>query len=225
MNRIYTRPPREVEAKTAAPADKRFAMRGQVRYRLGAPFVPCFAPSPCRQFRRFSRAMSRSQSLNFKKLVEVHFASLYRFAYCLANDEQTACDLTQHTFFLYANKGASIRDGHKVKSWLYSTLHNEYLRQRAAPHVEHPPAPPAIRANSALTAPENVAALDGPSAAALFAKLDESVRPPLALFYLQELTYGEISDVLGAPLADIQARVADGKAQLKKLLAGRASHN
>ncbi len=168
--------------------------------------------------------MSRTQSLNFKKLVERHFASLYRFAYCLANEEQTACDLTQHTFFLYANKGSAIRETHKVKSWLYATLHNEYLRQRAAPHIEHPPPPPPIRADSALTAPENVAALDGPSAAALFAKLDEAMRAPLALFYFQELTYREIAEVLGAPLENIQARVADGKAQLKKILAGRANH-
>ncbi|HTB63559.1 MAG TPA: hypothetical protein VK737_08220, partial [Opitutales bacterium] len=74
--------------------------------------------------------MSRLQSLNYKKLVDAHCTSLYRFAFCLVHDEQTACDLTQHTFFLYANKGATLGEEVKIKSWLYATLHREYLRQR-----------------------------------------------------------------------------------------------
>ncbi len=170
--------------------------------------------------------MSRILSQNFKKLVEGNFTSLYRFAFCLANDEQTACDLTQHTFFLYANKGSAIHDVHKIKPWLYSTLHGEYLRQRSVPHIEPPPPPPATRAAASVPAPENVAALDGPSAAALFAKLDESVRAPLALYFLQDLTYPEIAESLNALLGNaIQARIATGKTQAKKLLAGRAGHS
>ena len=162
--------------------------------------------------------MSRTQSLTFKKLVENHFTGLYRFAYCLVNDEQTACDLTQHTFFLYANKGAKLRDGARIKPWLYATLHNEFLRQRAAPHPETlADLPDAAPANP----PEFVAALDGPSAAAAFAHIDEVLRAPLVLFYLHELTYPEIAEALATPQENILARIAEGKIQLKKILSSR----
>jgi RNA polymerase sigma-70 factor (ECF subfamily) len=161
--------------------------------------------------------MSRTQSLNFKKLVESYFAGLYRFAYCVAQDEQTACDLTQHTFFLYANKGATLREGAKIKPWLYATLHSEFLRQRTAPHPEGPVARPAI--------PEFIAALDGPSAAAAFAHLDEPLRAPLALFYLRDLTYQEIAEALDTPISNVFARVAEGKAQLKKIISDRTSES
>jgi RNA polymerase sigma-70 factor, ECF subfamily len=162
--------------------------------------------------------MSRTQSLNFKKLVENYFAGLYRFAYCLAQDEQTACDLTQHTFFLYANKGASLPAGTRLKPWLYTTLHNEFLRQRGAPHPESPALPP----NAPPSAiPEFIAALDGPSAAAVFAHLEEGLRAPLALFYLRDLSHPEIAGALNTTLDDLFARVAEGKAQLKKIISDR----
>jgi RNA polymerase sigma-70 factor (ECF subfamily) len=166
--------------------------------------------------------MSRTQSLNFKKLVENHFTGLYRFAYCLANDEQTACDLTQHTFFLYANKGALLREGAKIKPWLYATLYSEFLRQRTAPHPE---APGGLPATAPPPVPEFIAALDGPSAAAAFAHLDEPVRAPLALFYLHNLTYPEIAEALDTPVEAVFARVADGKIQLKKILADHADQS
>jgi len=166
--------------------------------------------------------MSRTQSVNFKKLVEKYFASLFRFAHCLTGDEPAACDLTQQTFFIYANHGSALGDAQKVKIWLFATLHNEFLRHRAAPHIEPRPAAPKAAAGMALAAPENVAALDGPSAAALLAELDETARAPLALFYLHELTYPEIAEALARPLPNVLAQVADGKTQLKKILADRA---
>ena len=76
--------------------------------------------------------MSDHQSLNFKTLVEVHYSSLYRFAYSLTGNEHQASDLTQQTFFIYANKGATIRDPEKIKSWLFTTLYHKFLRQHRA---------------------------------------------------------------------------------------------
>jgi RNA polymerase sigma-70 factor (ECF subfamily) len=159
--------------------------------------------------------MSRSQSLNFKKLVETFHSGLFRFAYCLVFDEQAACDLTQHTFFLYANKGAQLRDPTKLKPWLYATLYHEYKRQRAAPQLE---SRAAAGKDASATASDPITALDGESAAALFQRLPEALRGPLALFYLRELTYQEMAEVLEAPLPEVLERVGTGKAHLKKIL-------
>src|SRR3954466_10474147 len=67
---------------------------------------------------------------DFEKLVELHYKSLYRFAFSLARNESEALDLTQQSFYIYARSGGQLRDKSKVKSWLFTTLHREYLARR-----------------------------------------------------------------------------------------------
>ncbi len=159
--------------------------------------------------------MSRSQSLNFKKLVENYHASLYRFAYSLTNEVQVASDLTQHTFFIYANKGAKdIGQPAKLKSWLFATLYHEYLRQRSAPRLE-----PLAPAKKAPPGPVPLATLDGESAVSTLEQIEEKLRAPLVLYYLRELSFQEIAEVLNTPVADVLNRIAAGKTKLQQITA------
>src|SRR5690242_4790608 len=66
----------------------------------------------------------------FERLVSLYYPSLYRFAFSLTRQESDACDLTQQTFYIWAKKGHQLNDLSKVKSWLFTTLHREYLQQR-----------------------------------------------------------------------------------------------
>jgi RNA polymerase sigma-70 factor (ECF subfamily) len=68
--------------------------------------------------------------LQFADLVNDFYTPLYRFAYSLAKNESDACDLTQQTYYIWAQKGSSLRDASKVKSWLFTTLYREFLRVR-----------------------------------------------------------------------------------------------
>src|SRR5882672_10753879 len=70
-------------------------------------------------------------ALSFEQLVDEHYADLYRFAYSLAHNPDDACDLTQQTFSIYAQKGDEVRDPSKSKSWLFTTLYREFLKQGA----------------------------------------------------------------------------------------------
>ena len=67
---------------------------------------------------------------DFEQLVSDYYQPLYRFALSLAERESEAYDLTQQTFFLWAAKGEQLRDRSKVKSWLFTTLHREFLGSR-----------------------------------------------------------------------------------------------
>jgi RNA polymerase sigma-70 factor (ECF subfamily) len=165
--------------------------------------------------------MTGTETINFKQLVDAHYSSLYRFAYSLAGNEHEAGDLTQHTYFIYANKGSTIRDRSKIKSWLFTTLYREFLRLRrqdkrvqSQDHemldVIMPPVPSDV-----------VNALDGASAVAALEQVDETYRAPLALFYLQDLSYKEIAETLDIPLGTVMSRLARGKACLKKILSDR----
>ena len=77
---------------------------------------------------------------DFEQIVSQHYESLYRFRCSLSRSEADACDLTQQTFYIWATKGHQLRDASKVKSWLFTTLHREFLetrrRQTRFPHYE-----------------------------------------------------------------------------------------
>src|SRR4051794_23591295 len=95
----------------------------------------------------FCRLMSHTDesgveklSLDFETLVARYYSSLYKFAYSLTQVEADACDLTQQTFYIWATKGHQLRDLSKVKTWLFTTLHREFLESRRRytrfPHYE-----------------------------------------------------------------------------------------
>src|SRR5205809_4547203 len=81
-----------------------------------------------------------SVSLDFESLVASYYRSLYKFAFSLTQAEAEACDLTQQTFYIWATKGHQLRDVSKVKTWLFTTLHREFLEGRRRhtrfPHYE-----------------------------------------------------------------------------------------
>src|SRR4030095_625680 len=71
-----------------------------------------------------------TQKTDFESLLNAFYPSLYRFAFSLTRIESDASDLTQETFYIWAVKGHQLHDPEKVKSWLFTTLHREYLGRR-----------------------------------------------------------------------------------------------
>jgi RNA polymerase sigma-70 factor (ECF subfamily) len=160
----------------------------------------------------------QSVSLNFESLVARYYQSLYKFAYSLTQAEADACDLTQQTFYVWARKGHQLRDVSKVKTWLFTTLHREFLegrrRQTRFPHYELEQVDSELPAVS----PARVNQLDSPRVVQALSEVDEVYQAPVSLFYLQECSYKEIADILEVPMGTVKSRIARGISQLQKLL-------
>lgn len=155
--------------------------------------------------------------LDYGWAVEQFYESLYKFAFGLAGNESDAKDLTQETFRVLLTKGGQIRDASKIKSWLFTTLHRQFLsRHRHCarfPELELEEAElPVIKANQIANADVGIVM-------AAFQALDEKYRAPLAMFYLEEMSYREIAGVLGIPPGTVMSRLSRGKEQLKQQLA------
>lgn len=160
-----------------------------------------------------------THGLDFEALVREYYEALYRFAYSLAREEADASDLVQQTFLIFAQKGGALRDKSKIKSWLFTTLYREFLRLRRRGAQAMPAEPEVLEAASEPEQLDLAAAMDASQAVEALQEVEEIYRAPLALFYLEDLSYKEISEALNVPIGTVMSRLSRGKAQLKKVLA------
>jgi len=160
-----------------------------------------------------------ADNIEFESLVDRYYAPLYQFAFSLTRVEADACDLTQQTFTVWATKGHQLRDTTKVKTWLFTTLHREFLnsrrRQARFPHLELDEA----AAELPVVSPATVSRLDTAQVLETLNHMDEIFQAPVALFYLQDCSYNEMAEILGVPLGTVKSRLARGIGQLQQLLA------
>jgi RNA polymerase sigma factor (sigma-70 family) len=161
-----------------------------------------------------------AEAVDFERLVACYYEPLYQFAFSLAHDEADACDLTQQTFCIWAAKGHQLRDVSKVKTWLFTTLHREFLgtlrKQARFPHVELEHA----AAELPVVFPVTANRLDAGQALEALAGLDEIYQAPVALFYLQDCSYNEIAEILEVPLGTVKSRLTRGLTRLHQKLTG-----
>ncbi|HEY1169862.1 MAG TPA: RNA polymerase sigma factor [Verrucomicrobiae bacterium] len=158
------------------------------------------------------------ENAEFEQLVNLHYEALYRFALSLTRSEAASCDLTQQTFYLWATKGHQLRDRTKAKSWLFTTLHREFLgsrrRETRFPHHEMAEVDHELPSIS----PTVINDLDGNTVIDSLLQVDEVYRAPLMLFYLEDFSYQEIAEQLDIPIGTVMSRLSRGKTQLRQSL-------
>ena len=153
----------------------------------------------------------------FAELVDAHYQALFRFGMSLTRDVDRASDLVQETFCIWAAKGSQLRDRSKAKTWLFTTLHREFLnqRRRASKFSDEP-----IDEESAAAVEDSQEdaerQMDGQRAMELLGMLEETYRAPLALFYLQQHSYKEIAEILDVPIGTVMSRLSRGKEMLRR---------
>jgi RNA polymerase sigma-70 factor, ECF subfamily len=161
--------------------------------------------------------------LNFERVVDDHYASVYRFALSLARKVDQACDLTQQTFYIWGRKGHQLEDDGRVRSWLFTTLYREYLKsQRLStrmaelePVMETEMEDPKSGSDSSAFP---FARLDRETILQALSRMDERYRASVVLFYLEDHTYQEIAGILDVPIGTVKSRTARGLAQLQQML-------
>jgi RNA polymerase sigma-70 factor, ECF subfamily len=147
-----------------------------------------------------------------------HYSDVYRFAYGMCQRASDAEDITQQTFMKYVTHQHTIQDMTKVRSWLLSTAHREFLHQRRRvvrfPHISLDEAgaenmPAKAKSESSMDTQQVLSALD---------QIEENLRAPLVLFYLKDMRYREIAEVLGWPIGTVMSRLARAKSALRAAL-------
>ena len=160
----------------------------------------------------------------FAELVDAHYQALFRFGMSLARNVDRASDLVQETFCIWAAKNEQLRDRSKAKTWLFTTLHREFLnqRRRASRFSDEPLDENALEA-SVDPNTDAERQMDGNRAMELLGSLDEAYRAPIALFYLQQHSYKEIAEILDLPIGTVMSRLSRGKEMLRKRMTAEPS--
>ena len=160
------------------------------------------------------------RSADIERLAHDYYQNLYRFAISLTHNEAEAADLTQQTYLILAVRGGQIRSPDKAKSWLFTTLYREFLKLKRHSN-RHTDIEDVGGCDIELLSVDTAArgrAEAGMVLAAL-GRIREVFRVPVALYYLDDLNYREIAEILNIPIGTVMSRLFRGKEELRSELA------
>jgi len=150
-----------------------------------------------------------------RSVINDWYDPLYRFALSLCRNEDNALDLTQNAFFKLVKNAENLRDPAKAKSWLFSTLHREFIDQYRRNRRFHSQSVESVSEAKAPTGQSTENRIDAEWLMHALAELDEKFRAPLSLFYFEYFSYKEISEILDIPIGTVMSRLRRAKDHLR----------
>lgn len=155
----------------------------------------------------------------YTEIVNRYEQKLRRYALVFVHDNDKADDVLQSTFIKAFINLKGFNTKKKFSSWIYRILHNEainYIKKhkrelslddstevlRITSDIDH---------NQEIEKEEIKTFLNEH-----MDRLSIKYREPLALFYLEDYSYGEISEILKMPVGTVGTRVSRGRGLLKK---------
>ena len=146
---------------------------------------------------------------------------LYTFVYELVRDEQQALDIVQETFIRAIRYIGSLRHEDKFGGWLFGIAH-----QRCLDHWRRTGRSQALSGellHETAELPEEpdtwlIRAEDESRFTDLLGRLPENQRSVLVLFFLEEFSLDQISQVLRVPVGTVKSRLHHAKQNLRRLM-------
>lgn len=142
---------------------------------------------------------------------------LFRYVNFLLNDKDKAQDVVQETFIkAYINlRGFDTK--RKFSSWIYRIAHNEAAnlikKQKNIIHIDKD-----IDFDSGWDIEEDYIKNElSKNAYECLEQMDVMYREVLSLYYLEEKSYHEISEILKLPIGTVGIRIKRAKAIMKKI--------
>ena len=161
----------------------------------------------------------------FACLVRKYQKQVHAHAWRKVGDFHIAEDITQETFLQVYRKLATLKDPSQFPAWLHVITNRRCLAWLRKKRIQtHPLEEMAIEIAEKSSYSSHVAAAQAESAAEakrelvrnLLARLKESDQTVIRLYYLSEMTYAEIGELLGVSADTIRIRIRRARERLKK---------
>lgn len=154
---------------------------------------------------------------DFAEIVQRYETKLLRYATYLLKDEEKAADVVQESFIkAYINLNG-FNERKKFSSWIYRIVHNESMNVIKKYKREFP-----LNEDFDIKDDTDLEKEYDKKEIIEMAKNCLSQMPikysePIELFFLEEKSYEEISDILRLPMGTVATRINRAKALMKKI--------
>jgi|GEM_PF-1329020 len=167
------------------------------------------------------RFVSRNDESAFEVLISRHGPMVLRVCRDLLRDDQAAEDAFQTTFLVLARKARTLWVNESLSGWLYGVTRKVATKARSAAERQRRHelrAAGMMRSETVATPPrfDDAVVLHEE-----IARLPESHRLPIVLFWLQGMSYAETASRLGVTETVVRGRLARGKERLRVRLERR----
>lgn len=164
------------------------------------------------------RRAAEGQRAAFAELVRRHQGRVRGLLLRLTKDRALADDLAQEVFIRAFRALVGFEGRSAFGTWLYRIAYNIYLnnRTRVRRFCELPDDYAHVAApESSLSAPRSDLRRD---LSAAIEALPERYRAVVVLYYLEEVTYPEIADILAVPLGTVKTHLHRAKRMLREIM-------
>ena len=153
----------------------------------------------------------------YLEIIRRYQAKLMRYARHLLGDEHKGADVVQESFIkAYVNlNGFDTKK--KFSSWIYRIVHNEAINMINKGKKQQPIDDQTEFDSGVNLEDEFIKNELDRHAHHCLEKMPTIYKEPLSLFYLEEKSYEEISDILRIPIGTVGTRINRAKIILKKI--------
>ena len=152
----------------------------------------------------------------YAEIIKRYQEKLMRYIGYLINDENKTADIVQEAFIkAYINLN-SFNTKLKFSSWIYRIAHNEAMNA-IKKHYREKRIPDKFDYDSGINIEEEYNRKEiKEMVQKCIREIPAIYREPLSLFYLEDKSYTEISDILRLPMGTVGTRIKRAKILMKK---------
>lgn len=142
----------------------------------------------------------------FELIVGAYQHKVFRLAVAMLGDPARAEEAAQEVFLRAWKSLSGFRGQASVSTWIYAIARNTCLSMAKSDqqHRTLPIEEPAVRQTAESREALAWGRREGPDIRSLMEELPENYRQVLALFYMQEKSYEEVSQILGLPMGTVK---------------------
>ena len=148
-------------------------------------------------------------------LIQRWHQPMWRFVFGMLADRQVAEDVLQSIWLRVVQSLVQLREPERFESWIYRVARNviaDRLRQqyRRPPEAAYDEAPTLERPLQSLELTESLRTA--------LSKLHPQDRETTVLYYLEELSLGEVAEICAVPAGTVKSRLHRARRQLRETL-------
>lgn len=175
---------------------------------------------------RLIRKVRKGDHKAFETLVDRHKTMVFNVAYRMLRNREDAEDAAQESFLRAFNAIDTFRKEAKFSSWLYRIVSNVCLSHMSRGHAQQAfleiengevvAAHPELSDRSSN--PEEIVSQEdfAENVRSLIVRLAPQYRAVITLYYLQDLSYAEIAEILSLPMGTVKTHLYRAKDMLKR---------